>query len=229
VLDVLVIAPHPDDGEIGMGGSIASMLGEGLAVGILDLTDGEPTPCGSREVRQRETEAASRVLGIKWRRCLGLPNRSVENTLEARWSLAGVLREVCPRVLFAPYWEDAHPDHVAASALVEAARFWGKLTKSDIPGEPHWAQHIFYYYSIHLRMPERPSFVLDVSEHLESKLRAVECYASQFSEAAKRGTRDVIGDLRTRALYWGWTIGAQYGEPFASREPVGLRGLKAML
>src|SRR2546426_2152226 len=212
MLDVLVIAPHPDDAEIGMGGSIAGMLGDGLAVGILDLTDGEPTPFGSRELRQRETKAASRVLGITWRRCLGLPNRSVENTLEARWSLAGILREARPRVLFAPYWEDAHPDHVAASSLVEAARFWGKLTKTDIPGDPHWAQHIYYYYSIHLRLPERASFVLDVGDHLETKLRAVQCYASQFDQSNRPGTPDVIEDLRTRARYWGRMIGAQHGD-----------------
>jgi N-acetylglucosamine malate deacetylase 1 len=225
VLDVLVIAPHPDDAEIGLGGSIARMLSEGLGVGILDLTDGEPTPFGSRELRQRETEAASRVLGISWRRCLGLPNRNLENTIESRWSLAGVIREVRPRILFAPYWEDAHPDHVAASALVDAARFWGKLTKSDIPGEPHWAKHIFYYFSVHLKLPERPSFVLDVSEHLETKLQAVRCYTSQFSQPVKPGAPDVIASLQTRASYWGWMIGAQYGEPFASREPIGLSSI----
>jgi bacillithiol biosynthesis deacetylase BshB1 len=229
MLDALVIAPHPDDAEIGMGGSIARMMAEGLTVAILDLTDGEPTPFGSREVRQRETEAATRVLGIAWRRCLGLPNRSLENTLEARWSLAEVLREVRPRALFAPYWEDAHPDHVAASALVDAARFWGKLTKTDISGAPHWTPRIYYYYSIHLKQPERPSFVLDIGEHLETKLRAVQCYASQFGERARAGALDVIGNLRTRACYWGGMIGAQHGEPFASREPVGLRGLGALL
>jgi bacillithiol biosynthesis deacetylase BshB1 len=212
-----------------MGGSIAGMLGDGLSVGILDLTDGEPTPFGSREIRRHETDAASSVLGIKWRRCLGLPNRSIENTLEARWTLAGVLREVRPRVLFAPYWEDAHPDHVAAASLTEAARFWGKLTKSDLPGDPHWAEHIYYYFSIHLRMPERPSFVLDVSDHIHTKLRAVACYASQLSRSTRPGASDLVGDLRTRARYWGGMIGASYGEPFASREPVGLRGLKAML
>jgi bacillithiol biosynthesis deacetylase BshB1 len=219
VLDILVVAPHPDDAEIGMGGCIAKMLGEGLGVGILDLTDGEPTPLGSREVRRRETEAASGVLGITWRRCLGLPNRSLEDTLDARWSLAAVLREVRPRVLFAPYWEDAHPDHVAASALVDAARFWGKLTKSDMPGEPHWVQHVFYYFSVHLRLLERAAFVLDIGEHLETKLNAVQCYQSQF------GKSDLLGDLRTRSHYWGLMIGSRYGEPFGSREPIGLRGI----
>lgn len=229
MLDTLVIAPHPDDAEIGMGGTIARMLADGLTVGILDLTDGEPTPAGSRDIRLRETEAASRALGISWRHCLGLPNRSLEHTLDARWRLAGVIREVRPRVLFAPYWDDAHPDHLAATSLIEAARFWGKLTKSDIAGTPHWVRHIFYYFSIHLRTPERPSFVLDIGDHLETKLRAVECYASQFGNAVRPESSGAIADLRARANYWGWTIGTAHAEPFASREPIGLRSIKPLL
>ena len=229
MLDVLVIAPHPDDAEIGMGSSIALLRGEGFRVGILDLTDGEPTPLGSRDKRRQETEAASQVLGIEWRRCLGLPNRSLEHTIDARWAVAGVLRELRPRVVFAPYWEDAHPDHVAASSLVDAARFWAKLTKSDIPGEPHWPQRILYYFSLHLRIPERPSFVLNISDHIETKLQAIQCYESQFGSQSSQAGRGVIEDLRTRARYWGWTIGATYGEPFASREPIGLAGLRSLV
>jgi bacillithiol biosynthesis deacetylase BshB1 len=228
VLDVLVIAPHPDDAEIGVGGSIARMRAEGLRVGILDLTDGEPTPHGSREVRAREAAAASRVLGVEWRRCLGLPNRLLEHTLDARWSLAGVIREARPRVLFAPFWEDAHPDHVAATQLIEAARFWAKLTKSDVPGEPHLPANIFYYFGLHLRQPERPAFVQDITNHIEEKLQAVACFDSQFGPNRGPAGPQVIDDLRARARYWGWTIGTRYGEPFASREPLGLAGLRAL-
>ena len=137
-LDYLIIAPHPDDAELGMGGTIALLLSQRASVGVLELTDGEPTPHGSPAIRQQETEAASAVLGLTWRGCLGLPNRRLEATLEARARLAGIIRQLRPRVLFAPYWEDTHPDHVAASALVDAARFWSKLTKSDLAGEPHY-------------------------------------------------------------------------------------------
>jgi len=226
VLDCLVIAPHPDDAEIGMGGAIALVRAEGRRVGIVDLTDGEPTPHGSRETRSRETEAASAAIGIDWRRCLGLPNRSLEHTLDARWALASVIRETRPCLLFAPYWEDAHPDHVAATQLTEAARFWAKLTKTDMPGEPHWTPRIFYYFSLHLRVVERPSFVLDVSDHMETKLRAVACYDSQFGHAAASAHPSVIDQLRSRGRYWGWAIGADYGEPFMSREAIGLRSLR---
>ena len=155
-LDYLVIAPHPDDAELGVGGTILLLQAQGARVGVLDLTDGEPTPHGSPEIRRRETDAATAVLGLAWRGNLGLPNRRLEADLAARAKLAGVLRELRPRVLFAPYWEDAHPDHVAASALVDAARFWAKLTKTDLPGEPHYPQRILYYFSVHLRIHPGP-------------------------------------------------------------------------
>jgi bacillithiol biosynthesis deacetylase BshB1 len=229
LLDVLVIAPHPDDAEIGMGGSIALLQAEGQRVGILDLTDGEPTPLGSRETRQRETQAASAVLGIEWRRCLGLPNRSLEHTLDARHALANVIRETRPKVLFAPYWVDAHPDHVAATQLIEAARFWAKLTKSDMPGDPHWARHIYYYFSLHLRVHEQPSFVLDISKHIETKIGAVQSFESQFGPRRHSDSPTVLDDLRARARYWGWSIGVEFGEPFVSREPIGLGSLGSLL
>ena len=104
MLDVLVVAPHPDDAELGMGGAILNMQSHGLSVGVLDLTDGEPTPHGSIEIRRQETAAASQVLGLKWRKNLGLPNRRLQPTLEARAQLAGVIRQARPRWLFAPYW-----------------------------------------------------------------------------------------------------------------------------
>jgi LmbE family N-acetylglucosaminyl deacetylase len=98
MLDVLVIAPHPDDAELGMGGTIALMRSQGLAVGILDLTDGEPTPLGSPEIRGREAAAATAALGIAWRENLGLPNRRLRATLFARGALAGVIRRTRPPV-----------------------------------------------------------------------------------------------------------------------------------
>jgi LmbE family N-acetylglucosaminyl deacetylase len=124
MLDILVIAPHPDDAELGMAGAILKFIAEGKRVGVLDLTSGEPTPHGSLEIRARETAVATKILGLEWRENLGLPNRSLQPTLEARAALAGVFRQQKPKWLFAPYWVDAHPDHVAATQLVDDARFW---------------------------------------------------------------------------------------------------------
>ncbi len=109
MLDILVIAPHPDDAELGCGGAILRWKAEGKRVGILDLTSGEPTPHGSLEIRASETAAATEILQLDSRENLGLPNRSLEHTLEARAKLAGVIREQRPRWLLAPYWVDAHP------------------------------------------------------------------------------------------------------------------------
>jgi bacillithiol biosynthesis deacetylase BshB1 len=228
-LDYLVVAPHPDDAELGAGGAILLLKDQGARVGVLDLTDGEPTPHGSPEIRRRETEAATAVLGLDWRGNLNLRNRILTADLEARGRLAGALRELRPRILLAPYWEDAHPDHVAASALVDAARFWAKLTKTDLPGEPHYPQRIVYYFSVHLRLHRKPSFVLDISPYLERKMQAIASYRSQFIEGRSATPPTILDDLRDQARYWGWAIGTGYGEPFVCREEIGLRGLRDLV
>jgi bacillithiol biosynthesis deacetylase BshB1 len=229
LLDYLVIAPHPDDAELGAGGSILLLKAQGAKVGVLDLTDGEPTPHGTPEIRRRETEAATVILGLDWRGNLGLVNRSLTADLGARRQLAVKLRELRPRILLAPYWEDAHPDHTAASALVDAARFWAKLTKTDMPGEPFYPERIIYYFSVHLRLHVRPSFVLDVSTYHDAKMRALACYHSQFVVGRPTTPPTFLDELQGRARYWGWTIGTQYGEPFRVREEVGLRDLRDLL
>jgi bacillithiol biosynthesis deacetylase BshB1 len=228
-LDVLVVAPHPDDAELGMGGAILQYKADGYRVGVLDLTDGEPTPHGSPEIRAQETAAATKVLGLDWRGNLGLVNRHVEHTLEARAKLAGVFRQLRPRLIFAPYWVDSHPDHVAATALVEAARFWSKLTKSDLPGEPHFPERILYYYCVHLRLVVPPAFVLDISRTWSGKLAAIQCYRSQFITGRPTEPPTFLDVLRDQAAFWGWSIGATYGEPFASRESVGLSTLRDLI
>jgi N-acetylglucosamine malate deacetylase 1 len=228
-LDYLVIAPHPDDAELGAGGTILLLKAQGARVGVLDLTDGEPTPLGSPEIRRRETEAATAILGLDWRGNLGLTNRRLTADLDARAKLAGALRQLRPRVLFAPYWVDAHPDHVAASALIDAARFWAKLTKSDLEGAPHYPQRILYYFSVHLRLHPKPAFVLDVTAHHDAKMRALLCYHSQLVAGRPATPPTFLDDVRDRARYWGWSIGTTYGEPFASREEVGLRGLRDLI
>lgn len=225
MLDILVIAPHPDDAELGMGGAIVKLIAEGLQVGVLDLTNGEPTPHGSLELRARETAAASKILGLTWRENLGLPNRSLEATLENRAKLAEVFRRTRPRWLFAPYWIDAHPDHVAATELVEAARFWSKLTKSDLAGEPFHPERIFNYYCVHLKMVPQPAFVLDITAELELKLAAIRTYESQFITGRLTEPPTFLDQLRDEAAFWGKSIGRPYGEPFTCREPLGLKSL----
>ena len=228
-LDMLVVAPHPDDAELGMGGAIAKMIALGWRVGILDLPDGEPTPHGTAELRASETQQASQALGITWRMNLGLRNRFLEPSLDAREKLANAFRSCRPKWLFAPYWEDAHPDHVAATQLVEAARFWSKLTKSQLLGEPFHPTRIFYYYCIHLKHVVQPAFVLDISEQWPRKAAAIKCYASQFVTGRESLSPSPLERFRDEAAYWGKMIGTQYGEPFASREPIALNDLSQLL
>ena len=231
MVDVLAIAAHPDDAEIGAGGVIALLGDRGLSVGILDLTNGEPTPHGSVQQRRREATAAASVLGVKWRRCLELPNRSLEPSLDARRAVAAIIRELRPRILLAHHWHDVHPDHVAASQLAEAARFWAKLSKSDLPFQPHWCEAIYYFFGSHLRAAEPAAFAVDISPAMERKLRAVATYESQFgagrSVVGRSGS--VVEQLRTRARYWGWLTGVEYAEPFATREPIALPLLPRLL
>jgi bacillithiol biosynthesis deacetylase BshB1 len=228
-LDYLVIAAHPDDAELGVGGTILDLKARGAKVGVLDLTSGEPTPHGSPEIRVRETAAATQILGLDWRGNLGLPNRALMADLESRRLLAGMLRQLKPRILLTHYWEDAHPDHVQASALVDAARFWSKLTKTDLPGEPHFPERIIYFFSVHLRLHIKPSFVADVTAHHDAKMKALTCYQSQFVAGRSAGTPTVLDDVRDRGRYWGWTIGTRFGEPFLTREEVGLGSLRDLI
>jgi bacillithiol biosynthesis deacetylase BshB1 len=228
-LDVLAVATHPDDAEIGVGGTLVCCHRQNLRVGVLDLTTGEPTPFGSLEIRARETQAASRELSLDWRHNLGLPNRSLEHTLEARRALAEVFRLTRPKLILAPYWEDSHPDHLAATQMVDAARFWAKLSRTDMKGEPYLPPRVLYYFSIHLRIHPQPAFVFDISDAIEPKMRSIRCYESQFITNRSTEFPTALDDIRDRARYWGWSIGAKYGEPFASRESLRVSSFRDLL
>jgi len=228
-LDALVIAPHPDDAELGMGGGILSMLAQGKKVGVLELTNGEPTPFGSIETRALETQAATKVLGLTWRGNLGLPNRSLQATLEAREQLASMIRLTKPRWLFAPYWEDAHPDHVAATRLIEDARFWAKLSKTNMPGDRHHPERVFHYFCIHLKSILHPMWIMDISPYWEKKRESIECYQSQFVVGRPLEKPTFADRLEEEAGYWGKLIGVRFGEPYTCREPLGLNSFENVI
>lgn len=225
--EIVAIGPHPDDVEIGMGGAVALFREKGLSVQIVDLTDGEPTPLGSPEIRAAESAEAARILGAVPRITLDMPNRFLADTSEARVKVAEILRELRPRILFIPYWEDAHPDHVAACALCEAARFAAKYTRTAWRGEPWYVPRVIHYFCSHLKVLVSPTFVLDVTGHIEKKMRALDAYESQFSE--RRGNLALLDDIRARARFWGESIGRPYGEPFVMRELLGLTDLGGLV
>lgn len=210
----MCVGAHPDDIEMGMGGTVASIVSRGHEVLLLDLTNGEPTPHGSPEIRKKESENAARILGTK-RITLDLPNRFLEDTIENRKKIAEVIRSFQPEFIFAPYFDDGHPDHIAASKLVDAARFYAKLTKSDIKGEPFYPKRVVYYFPIHIKLRIQPSFIVDISDYLEIKKKAIYCYESQFILPKKEF---ILESLIMENLYWGLQANTKAGEPFYQKE-----------
>lgn len=216
----LIISPHPDDGELGMGGTIIKLARQGHYVHLLDMTNGEPTPNGTPERRAAEAAEAGRIMGIE-RSCLGLVNRQVTHNLESRHKLAAAIRLHRPNVMFVPYPTDAHPDHVAVSRIAEDARFDAKLTKTHIPGAPWHPKRIIYYFCTHLRMNFPASFCIDISDTIDQKLAACHAYKSQGLDAPG-GLTEMV---KTITAYFGTRIGCAHAEPFYSHEMLGFTGL----
>jgi bacillithiol biosynthesis deacetylase BshB1 len=221
---ILIIGPHPDDQELGMGGTIIKLVKQGHKVHLVDMTNGEPTPHGSPEIRARESAKAAEIMGVG-RTLLGLTNRQVTHDIPSRHKLAAVIRQHVPEWMFVPYPIDAHPDHVAVTKIAEDARFDAKLTKTDIPGPPCYPKRIIYYFCTHLRMNFTPNFCIDVTDTLDQKLSAVGAYESQFV-----GNSGYVPDMvRTINGYFGSRIGTKYAEPFFTQEMLGFGGLDQLI
>jgi len=223
---VLAVAPHPDDAELGIGGTLLTLAAAGHTVHLLDMTNGEPTPKGDPATRAAESARAAEILGVASRTTLDLPNRYVMDTIEARTKVAEVVRELKPDLMLVPYWVDAHPDHVATSHICDAARFQAKLTKTDMTGDPWYPAKIFYYLCSHLRIAFPASFIVDVSAQWDRKIESAKAYASQFDV---EGEYPVIDLIASYAAYYGALIQADYGEPILSREPIGVTDIRDVI
>jgi len=213
--DVVCVGAHPDDVEIGMGGTVAALVARGADVLIVDLTDGEPTPYGTPEKRRAESAEAAGILGCR-RVTLEMPNRYLFDDVEARTALARILRLERPGIMFVPYPEDAHPDHLAASRIAEAARFYAKLTKTDMAGEPHFPARLYRYMAVHLRLVREPSYLADVTATLPTKLAALGAYRSQFGD--NPGNGGVLDHVEQTARWWGGIGRVGAAEPFFALE-----------
>ncbi|HTC47134.1 MAG TPA: bacillithiol biosynthesis deacetylase BshB1 [Candidatus Aquilonibacter sp.] len=222
-LDILAIAAHRDDVEQTCGGTMLKAAQRGQRTGILDLTQGEMGTRGTAEDRAREAADAAKILGAGWRRALDIPDGRVENTWENRLKVAGVIREMRPRVVILPYWKGRHPDHYTCSILGYEACFLAGLAKLDSNTAPHRPYKIIYatlYYDV------RPTFVVDISAQFEQKLASIFAYTSQFSdqEAGKDlfpAHNEIRARVESMARYYGSLGGVTYGEPFLQKE-VGL-------
>jgi bacillithiol biosynthesis deacetylase BshB1 len=224
----MIIAPHPDDAELAMGGTIVKMIESGWHVVVVDLTDGEPTPFGSKQLRQKETEKASHILGIGKRICLEMPNRYLQANLEGRRKLAEVIRSNQPDLLFGPGVADYHPDHIEAAKLVQGARFEAKFHKTDMEGTPHWVPRHYSYYSTHRLHHDKPSFVIDVTDHWDKKVKAIQAYQSQIRNTSSSNPVSLLEKVEVVCRYFGQCVGGKYGEPFVSYEPLRVKKLELL-
>ena len=221
--DVLAIAAHRDDVEQTCGGTLLRMAARGLRTAILDLTRGEAGSRGTAEDRARESADAARLLGVSWRDALDLPDGAIENTLENRKKIVGVLRQVCPRVVILPYWQARHPDHAIVATLGYEACFLSGLRKIETGSAPHRPFKIVY---ASLYADVRPSFVVDITPFIEQRHAALMAYQSQYANQAAGGGLFVHEEeIRERtfaeARHYGLLAGVRFGEPFVQKE-VGL-------
>lgn len=222
LLDLLAFGPHPDDIEIGMGGTVAKHVARGHRVGLCDLTRGEMGSNGTPEERVAEAEVARRVLGAEFRQNLGWPDRRMGGDPAAEREAVELIRRWRPRAVALPYWDDRHPDHVTSSRILTDVVFNAGLRRYETASEAWRPDWICYYF---INDGTTPSFVVDVSTYYDVKRRALACYGSQFDVGGSTvGTRlnaPTFGQLiESRDSQFGALAGIARGEGFVVREPV---------
>jgi bacillithiol biosynthesis deacetylase BshB1 len=222
-VDVLAIAAHRDDVEQTCGGTLLVQQTLGWRTGILDLTRGEAGTRGTATERASEAESAARILRVSHREALDLPDGNVQNTLENRLKIAAVLRRLRPRVVILPYWQGRHPDHYTSATLGYEACFAAGLSRLELDpshGKPHRPYKILY---ASLYADVRPTFVVDITPHIETRLQSLLAYRSQYgTQPAGKGLFVPEEDIRERtfstARHYGLLAGVRYAEPFVQRE-----------
>ncbi len=231
-LDVIAVGAHPDDVEITCGGTLAKLVRQGYRVGIVDLTDGEPTPNSpGPEVRLREAADAARLLGVQVRETLTLPNRRLFDSFEARVALATVFRKFRPSIVLGILEKTpmASPDHWQAMQITDAAVFYSRLTKWDehFVGWPMHAIRKQLWYPLGLRQLPRgehlggSGFVVDISDTLAVKLSAIRAYKTQFPAAKEH----VFQLVESQNRLFGSIAGFDAGEYFLCATTLGVRDL----
>lgn len=223
VVDILAVAAHRDDVEQTCGGTLLKMRSLGLETGILDLTQGEAGTRGSASERAAEAEAAARILRVRWRQALDIPDGRVENTLENRLKIVRVLRELRPRVVILPYWRGRHPDHYTTATLGYEACFLSGLARVETGAAPYRPYKVIY---ASLYADVRPTFVVDITPFVEERYQSLMAYRSQYANTEQgSGLFVPEEEIRERtfaeARHYGQLAGVRYAEPFVQKE-VGL-------
>jgi bacillithiol biosynthesis deacetylase BshB1 len=222
-VDLLVFGPHPDDIEIGLGGTIARHAALGLTVGLCDLTAGEMGTNGTVDERLVESEAARKVLGAAWRDNLRWPDRRIGKDAAQLEQAVAFIRRRRPRVIAVPYWSDRHPDHGAASELLTEAAFNSGLRRYSSEGEAWKPEWICYYF---INDSAAPSFVVDVSDYYQQKRDALDCHASQLHRSAPGAAETRLNTplfrqlVESRDAQFGALAGVAWAEGVVVREPL---------
>lgn len=229
-LDVLVFAAHPDDAELAMGGTIAKFSRNNLKVGIIDLTRGELGTRGSADIRQKEAFQAAICLKAAIRENLHIPDGSIEATKENVSKIMMCIRKFRPKIIFAPYFNDRHPDHIEASQMIKKAMFLSGLEKlktfdKERIQEAYRPKKLYYYMQTYAFTP---TFIVDISETYEDKMKAIQSYSTQFFNPKSIEPETFISQpnfmkfIESRAKLYGFKIGKDYGEPFFCEEDIEL-------
>lgn len=222
-VDLLVFGPHPDDLEIGLGGTIARHVQHGYRVGLCDLTAGEMGSNGTVEERLAEAEAARAVLGAAWRINLRWPDRAIGSSTDQIDAAVRLVRETRPRAVAIPYGGDRHPDHVAAHRVLTEAIFNAGLRRYGAAGEAWKPPSVCSYF---INDSVLPSFVVDVSEYYPKKREALACHRTQFAPrtqgaVATRLTSPLFLQLvESRDAQFGAQAGVAFAEGLVVRDPL---------
>lgn len=227
-LDILVFAAHPDDAELSMGGTIAKFTSQNLKVGIIDFTRGELGTRGTADTRQKEAFQAAISLKVALRENLNIPDGNILRNQENLMKVVMEIRKYRPKIIFAPYFNDRHPDHIDASAVVKKAMFSSGLTKvrtfnKEVAQEAFRPNKLFYYMQTYTF---EPSFIVDISKHFEIKMKAVRAFETQFYDPKSTEPETFISNpkfldyIDSRAKFYGFQIGKEYGEPFFCEEKI---------
>lgn len=227
-LDVLIFGAHPDDAELAMGGTIAKLTKAGLKIGIIDLTRGELGTRGTAETRQQEAFNAAITLKVAVRENLEMPDGDIKNLEENLMKVIIAIRKFKPKIIFAPYFNDRHPDHIDASHLIKRAMFSTGLSKikscdKEVSQNHYRPEKLFYYMQTYTF---DPTFIVDVSETFDLKMKAVECYGTQFHNPKSKEPEtfisrpEFINYIKSRAEFYGFSISKKFGEPFFCEEKI---------
>lgn len=221
-LDILAFGAHADDVEIGMAGTIAKLTAEGYRVGICDLTDADLSSNGNVALRKAEAAKAADVLGVSYRTSLGFPDRGLYIKDEYIRKIADIIRQHKPKLVFAPFLEDRHPDHGNCARLVEEAVFSAGIKKYETESsEPHRVNRLYFYM---INGFHKPDFTVDISMSMEKKIAALQSYKSQFDRTdTSYDTPLVNGYIETveaRERMFGKLVNVTYAEGFKTKVPI---------